>query len=267
MARIRTIKPDFFTDAKITSLTPLARLFYVSLWCEADREGRFEWDPETLKTRYVPRDKCDVGKLADELTAKGRLKFYKVGDKVFCWLPTFAKNQVINNREAPSSIPAYTDDACVSRESGVKAEGRKEGKGKEGKEGTLSGANASEPEKFSELMEAFPKRIGTNPRPRALKAWEAAVKRGADPDQMIAAAKAYARSEAAGTRWCMQTVTWLNGDCWAEATASPPQAQTDPAMLQWKSRLTAKIWNTDQWGPPPGSPGCKVPKELLTEAA
>jgi hypothetical protein len=40
MARIRTIKPEFFTSEDIVSLTPLARLFYVSLWCEADREAR-----------------------------------------------------------------------------------------------------------------------------------------------------------------------------------------------------------------------------------
>lgn len=43
MARIRTIKPEFFTSEDIVSLSPLARLFYVSLWCEADREGRLDW--------------------------------------------------------------------------------------------------------------------------------------------------------------------------------------------------------------------------------
>ena len=40
MARIRTIKPDFFTSEDIVGLTPEARLLYIALWCEADREGR-----------------------------------------------------------------------------------------------------------------------------------------------------------------------------------------------------------------------------------
>ena len=43
MARIRTIKPEFFTSDDICALSPLARLLYVGLWCEADREGRLVW--------------------------------------------------------------------------------------------------------------------------------------------------------------------------------------------------------------------------------
>ena len=39
VARIRTIKPDFFTSEDIVVLTPWARLLYIALWCEADREG------------------------------------------------------------------------------------------------------------------------------------------------------------------------------------------------------------------------------------
>ena len=54
MARIRTIKPEFFTSEDIVGMTPLARLFYVALWCESDREGRLEWKPNTFKLRYLP---------------------------------------------------------------------------------------------------------------------------------------------------------------------------------------------------------------------
>ena len=71
MDRIITIKPEFFTSSDIVSLTPLARLFYVSLWCEADREGRLEWKPATLKLRYLPGDNCDVKALSGELVEAG----------------------------------------------------------------------------------------------------------------------------------------------------------------------------------------------------
>ena len=54
MARIRTLKPEFFTSKDIVRMTPLARLVYQALWCEADRDGRLVWDPETLKLRYFP---------------------------------------------------------------------------------------------------------------------------------------------------------------------------------------------------------------------
>lgn len=127
MARIRTIKPEFFTSEDIVNLTPLARLFYVSLWCEADRAGRLEWKPKTLKLRYLPGDSCDVDLLAGELFNAGLVVLYQVDDKQFAEIPTFAKHQVINNRESESTIPPRVRHASTTRESG-----RKEGKGREG---------------------------------------------------------------------------------------------------------------------------------------
>lgn len=138
MARIRTIKPEFFTSEDIVSLMPLARLFYVALWCEADREGRFEWKPKTFKLRYLPGDDCDVSSLAEELFEAGLVETYEHNGKTFAQIPSFTRHQVINNRESESVIPSKADDACTTREPRVKAEGKegregKEGKGKEGK--------------------------------------------------------------------------------------------------------------------------------------
>ena len=47
--RIRTVKPEFFTheglfDAEKATKLPL-RVAFVGLWCAADREGRFRWEP------------------------------------------------------------------------------------------------------------------------------------------------------------------------------------------------------------------------------
>lgn len=135
MARIRTIKPEFFTSEDIVSLTPLARLFYVSLWCESDREGRFEWKPKTLKFRYLPGDTCNIDALGDELVQAGLIILYEIDGKTYAEIPGFKKHQVINNRESESTIPPNCIDASTTRESVVKAEGKegREGKGKEGK--------------------------------------------------------------------------------------------------------------------------------------
>lgn len=143
MARIRTIKPEFFTSEDIVDLTPLARLFYVSLWCEADREGRLEWKPRTFKLRYFPGDDCDIDQMCQSLIDAGLVVVYEVGGKQYAEIPTFKNHQVINNRESESEIPenpARFCDAALTRESGVKAEGKgkegREGKGKEGKTGS-----------------------------------------------------------------------------------------------------------------------------------
>lgn len=128
------------------SLTPLARLFYVSLWCEADREGRLEWKPRTLKMRYLPADECDVEAIGQELVRAGVIDLYEADGKTYAQIPGFKKHQVINNREAPSTIPepktTTRDDASVTRESGRK-EGR-EGKGKE--DASKDDANSCAPE-------------------------------------------------------------------------------------------------------------------------
>ena len=133
MARIRTIKPEFFTSEDIVGMSPLARLFYVSLWCESDREGRFEWKPGTFKMRYFPGDNCDINELANELIAKGLVVLFSANGKNYAEIPTFTEHQVINNRETPSTIPPRVPHASTTRQARVKAEGKegREGKGKE----------------------------------------------------------------------------------------------------------------------------------------
>ena len=131
MSRIRTIKPEFFTSEDIVSMSPLARLYYVSLWCEADREGRFEWKPKTFKLRYLPGDNCDMDMLSSELIDAGLIVLYQVEGKTFAEIPTFTKHQVINNRESESQIPARVAHASNTRQPRVKAEGKE---GREGKE-------------------------------------------------------------------------------------------------------------------------------------
>ena len=49
MARIRTIKPSFFTSLTIASLTPEQRLTFVGLWTHVDDDGRCIYDPRLIK--------------------------------------------------------------------------------------------------------------------------------------------------------------------------------------------------------------------------
>lgn len=102
MARIRTIKPEFFTSEDIVELSPLARLLYIALWCEADREGRLEWKPKTFKIRYLPTDDCSIEDLLDEIINRKLVVLYGDG---FAYIPTFLLHQHINPRESKSSIP------------------------------------------------------------------------------------------------------------------------------------------------------------------
>lgn len=103
MARIRTIKPEFFTSEDVVSLSPLARLLYIALWCEADKEGRLTWKPKTFKMRWLPGDKCDIDSLCGELVKGGVVVLYGDG---LAYIPGFAKHQHVNPRESASTLPA-----------------------------------------------------------------------------------------------------------------------------------------------------------------
>jgi len=135
MARIRTIKPEFFTSEDIVSRSPLARILYIGLWCEADREGRMEWKPKTFKLRYLPGDNCDVELLSQELIDAKMLILYEVDGVLYAEVPSFTKHQVINNRESESTIPPRVRHASTTRQPRVKAEGKEGRKGKEDPDG------------------------------------------------------------------------------------------------------------------------------------
>lgn len=128
MARIRTIKPEFFTSEDVVALSPRARLLYIACWCESDRNGRMEWKPGTMKLRYFPGDACDIDALAEELIDRGMVVLYEVDGRQYAEIPSFERHQIINNRESASVLPP-NPDASLTRGARVKAEGRKERKG------------------------------------------------------------------------------------------------------------------------------------------
>jgi len=140
MARIRTIKPEFFTSEDIVGLSPIARLLYIALWCECDRAGRLSWKPRTFRLRYLPADDVDIGAVAQELIDGGLVVLYGEG---LAFIPTFERHQHINPREAQSVLPEPDHDAIHDASARVSdASARvhapsltrmEEGKGKEGK--------------------------------------------------------------------------------------------------------------------------------------
>lgn len=140
MARIRTIKPEFFKHeelylAEIEEKLPL-RLAFAGLFGVSDREGRFKWRPNQIKLDILPYDKVDFSLVLDALATRGFIQEYEdENGERFGYIPTFLDHQVINNREMDSSIISPFD-ASVTRDPRAlilhKGKGR-EGKGKEGK--------------------------------------------------------------------------------------------------------------------------------------
>lgn len=71
LAKIRAIRPEFFTDEDLVECSPLARLLFAGLWCHACDNGHLKDKPKQIKLRVLPADECDVDALLHELVAAG----------------------------------------------------------------------------------------------------------------------------------------------------------------------------------------------------
>lgn len=76
MARIRTVKPEFWTDEKIVELSFEARLFFIGLWNYADDYGILEWSPKRIKMQLFPADNINIIELLHELHVAGLIIVY-----------------------------------------------------------------------------------------------------------------------------------------------------------------------------------------------
>ncbi len=109
MARIRTIKPDFFRheelyQAEIETGLPL-RVAFAGMFTVSDREGRFKWKPKQLKFDVLPYDDLDFEEVLAALEKYDFIVRYVVDGKEYGCIPTFTTHQVINNKESKSLLP------------------------------------------------------------------------------------------------------------------------------------------------------------------
>lgn len=141
MARIRTIKPEFWSDDEVTPfLKPLEALTFIGLICHADDEGRGKAHENLLFQRLhglrevVPM--TDFRAAMVELGRRDLVKIYEIDGKRYYLIPNFRKHQRID-KPNKSTLPAPTPESF--RESSKIAPGPisesypPEGKGREGK--------------------------------------------------------------------------------------------------------------------------------------
>ena len=72
---------------------------------------------------------------------------------------------------------------------------------------------------FEEFWPVYPPKRKRDKK-KAKEAWNKAIKEGADPDAIIAAAQDYARSDEGNGEFCAGPVPWLNGGRWEDDRSS-----------------------------------------------
>lgn len=107
MARIRTIKPEFWTSEQVVECSPTARLLFIGLWNFCDDGGVHPASVKRIKMEVFPADQMDdeeVKTLLRELIDAGLLLHYEAEDKEY-YQVTGWKHQKIDkpNFRYPSS--------------------------------------------------------------------------------------------------------------------------------------------------------------------
>lgn len=99
MARIRTIKPEFWTDEDMSEVSEAACLLAIGLLNYADDEGYFNANPKLIKAAIFPirEQSGSIPVLLRELSSVGYISLFSGHDgKIYGLVNNFAKHQVIN---------------------------------------------------------------------------------------------------------------------------------------------------------------------------
>lgn len=106
MARIRTIKPEFWTDEDMAEVSEAACLLAIGLLNYADDEGFFNANPKLIKAAVFPirEPSVTIPVMLRELSNQGYLTLFSTSDsKHFGLISNFARHQVVN-KPRPSKI-------------------------------------------------------------------------------------------------------------------------------------------------------------------
>lgn len=153
--RIRTIKPEAFLAADLWDLGQATGLpvfqAFTGLLCWVDREGRFEWKPRELKMGILPYWEGDFAHVLAAL-AEGRFIIpYEHDGQPYAYVRTFARHQVVNNKESASTLPVPPGQV-KGQLSIVRREDRRDVAIEEARRGAMDGVGESDREAMERIV-------------------------------------------------------------------------------------------------------------------
>lgn len=135
--RIRTIKPEFWTNEKMAKLPDFARLLAIGLLNFADDHGYFWANPLLIRGALFPfdDDSSKVRRSVEQLATEGFLRLGKTPDGRECGhIVNFSKHQRVDKPKDSEIQPLISFDDQSKNDLGlIQDESPLEGKGREGK--------------------------------------------------------------------------------------------------------------------------------------
>lgn len=113
MARIRTIKPEFWADEKIGSIPRDARLLFIGMWNFSDDFGVIRGNPRLLKAQiFAYDDDLRVGTIStliDALVNARMLIPFTVRGESYLYIRTFNDHQIVEKPSQKTRLVSAED--------------------------------------------------------------------------------------------------------------------------------------------------------------
>jgi hypothetical protein len=266
VARIRSIKPEFWTSEQVMECSPNARLMFIGMWNFADDCGRLPCSTKSIKAQIFPSDDISletIRGMINELSSNGLVLIYSVEDKDYLQITGWS-HQRIDKPQAPKyPAPFFDDSATVPR---TLPPDRK-GEDRKGEEKNTRAASPSSDD-FEEFKKVYPKRAGNYGWKAAERKYLALVKTGVSPQAINTAAKRHAEEmrklKRLGTEFVPMPASWLNAEDFVFVAVN--SFNDEPKQIDWDNIVSfykrTKVWTRDV-GPDPESPACQAPEEIL----
>lgn len=125
MARIRTVKPEFWEDEKVGGLSLLARLAFIGTLNLADDEGLLRWTEDYVNASLFMYDGLPAKKvrgLMDELVSADMLFPYRAAksNQQLAYVVNFRRHQRINRPQPGKFPPPSLQSSAVAEMYGLR---------------------------------------------------------------------------------------------------------------------------------------------------
>ena len=225
MARIRNIKPDFWTDEKLVELETWERLLFIGLWNFADDEGYMPYSPKRIKMQIFPGDSLEVSRGIQSLISIGAVELFDSEFGQVLHVSKWSKHQKVSNPSkskysavelAPAdgkprkqAVPAQEplEDSLNGTEDSGNL--RKERERERGVKKNLS----SKPDEFDQWYARYPKKEA---KEAARKAFAKARKTVDLPVLLEGVDRYVAATRDKERQYLALPATWLNAGRWAD---------------------------------------------------
>jgi len=240
MARIRTIKPDFWTDEKIVELDLEERLLFIGLWNFADDQGYLDLSPKRIKMQVFPGDDIDVSRALARLHEASLLAVYDSRDGKIIHITNWDKHQRVSNPSRARFEPGDLHECDWPETTLARPLEGSVRKGREGK-GSNTSSSADADEDFDAFWQAYPRKVG---KQDARKSWAKAL-RLTDVATILAGVAGYPFSD--DPKFIPHPAKWLNDGRWEDEQPKPVEKKWWDLPYEEQQQRAAAI---HQWGTP-----------------